>query len=129
MSKTKHKVKGRGGRPSIPADQVRRHTIGVRVNEDERRRIQEKADRMNMAPAQWLRHAALDRVLPPCPAPKVNRDMYVELGRIGNNINQLVKATNSGRTPAILPPFRELVNAIINFRLEIIGVRHDSEAD
>lgn len=67
MSKTNYKTKGRGGRPSIPSDQVRRHTIGVRVNEDERNRIQEKADRMNMAPAQWLRHAALDRILPPAP--------------------------------------------------------------
>lgn len=129
MTKAKHKAKGRGGRPSIPSDQVRRHTIGVRVNEDERNRIQEKADRMNMAPAQWLRHAALDRILPPCPAPKLNRDMYVELGKIGTNINQLVKASNSGRMPHPLPPLRNLVNIIINLRLEILGVSSDSQTD
>lgn len=129
MNKTKHKAKGRGGRPSIPSDQVRRHTIGVRVNEDERSRIQEKADRMNMAPAQWLRHAALDRILPPCPAPKLNRDMYVELGKIGTNINQLVKVANSGKTPPVLPAFRNLVNTIINLRLEILGVNSDSQTD
>jgi len=43
----------------------------------------------------------LGRKLPLATAPEINRSIYQELGRLGNNLNQLVRAVNSGIVRAV----------------------------
>lgn len=93
--KTSHKRKG--GRPKLPPADLRHMTLGVRVSDNEYQVIQEKADRLNMTPTQFLRAAAILRQLPPPPVPAINREQYTKLSRLSSNFNQLLKALHEIR--------------------------------
>ncbi|HQK89306.1 MAG TPA: plasmid mobilization relaxosome protein MobC [Acidobacteriota bacterium] len=110
-------------RPKIAADRLRTATIGVRVSPAEYAALKEKATTMGMTPAQWLRAAALARQLPPPPAPPVNLDTYRELGRIGNNLNQVVARINAGDAPAEIPRdiAAGLVRLVKTIQLQVLG--------
>ena len=111
-------------RPKIDADKLRTATIGVRVSPAEYARLREKAAAMGMTPAQWLRAAALDRQLPPAPAPAVNLDTYRELARIGINLNQVVARINASQAAPEIPPAiaAELLHLVKEIQLQVLGV-------
>ncbi|MCT4628015.1 hypothetical protein [Halodesulfovibrio sp.] len=121
--------KGVGGRPKLSQEAVRSRTIGVRVNELEMDKLIARAKTMGMSPAQWLRHAALDRKLPSPPAPEVNRDMYVEFSRIGVSLNQLARAANKGLPVTLQKEPEILLNLLRQVQLAILGVSDDSESN
>lgn len=121
--------KGVGGRPKLSQEAVRSRTIGVRVNELEMNKLIARAKTMGMSPAQWLRHAALDRKLPSPPAPEVNRDMYVEFSRIGVSLNQLARAANKGLPVTLQKEPEILLNLLRQVQLAILGVSDDSESN
>jgi len=85
----------------------RRFQYGVRVSEQERAALEERAGASGVTVARLLVDAALQRPLPPARAAvgaeelvAVDRavglldDLIAELGRIGNNINQLAHVAN-----------------------------------
>lgn len=117
------------GRPQLDSQAVRNSFIRIRVSAAELAAIQEKANEMHMPISAWLRHAALSRQLPSRPVPAVNRETYAELGRIGNNINQLVKLTHQGLTPISTVPLQELEELLRKIKLEILGVGDDCQTD
>lgn len=121
--------RGVGGRPKLPQEAVRSRTIGVRVNDLEMEKLVARAKIMGMSPAQWLRHAALDRKLPSPPAPEVNRDMYVEFSRIGVSLNQLARAANKGLPVTLQKEPEILLNLLRQMQLAILGVSDDSEGN
>ena len=104
-------------RPKIAADKLRTATIGVRVSPAEYDRLKAKAAAMGMTPAQWLRCAALERQLPPPPAPAVNVETYRELARIGINLNQVVARINAGQAAAEVP--RDIAAGLVRLVKEI----------
>ena len=113
----------RGGRPPGPQEAVRAHRINARLSADEYARVQEKAAAMGMAPAEWLRHAALDRRLPSPPVPAVNVARYGELGRLAGNLNQALRLVHGGQLPAGLQPLLEaLAEEVRQLRLELLGL-------
>ena len=119
--------KRRGGRPRSAAADVRTATIGVRVSAAEYATLRAKAETMAMAPAQWLREAALTRRLPSPPVSAINREQYAELARLSANLNQLTRLANEGErvtvATALLVRLRSEVGRL---RLELIGAA-DSE--
>lgn len=121
--------RGVGGRPKLPQEAVRSRTIGVRVNDLEMEKLVARAKTMGMSPAQWLRHAALDRKLPSPPAPEVNRDMYVEFSKIGVSLNQLARAANKGLPVTLQKEPEILLNLLRQMQLAILGVSDDSEGN
>lgn len=121
--------KGVGGRPKLSQEAVRSRTIGVRVNELEMDKLIARANTMGMSPAQWLRHAALDRKLPSLPAPEVNRDLYVEFSRVGVSLNQLARAANKGLPVTLQKEPEILLNLLRQVQLAILGVSDDSESN
>jgi len=126
----RNRKRGRGGRPKSDPAAVRSQTIGVRVNASEWDQLQVKASSMGMSPAQWLRHAALARMLPRRPAPELNRRAYADLARVGSNVNQLAKASNEGRIPEQSGELlRELLELLREIRLQLLGAVDDCEAD
>ena len=119
--------RGKGGRPKIDPAAVRRSTIGVRVSAAEYAALRTRAEQMDLTPAQFLRHTALTRRLPSPPVPAVNRDEYVNLGRLANNLNQLVRRANAGQNVILTDPLVKLLLAELNdLRQALLGVRGDT---
>jgi hypothetical protein len=85
-----------GDRPRGDPAAVRSATIGVRVSASEYATLRAKAAQMHLAPAQWLREAALARCLPSPPVAAINREQYAELARLAANLNQLTRLANEG---------------------------------
>jgi hypothetical protein len=97
--------------------------ILVRLTAEEHAGIAEKADRAGMAKAAFLRTAALNS-----PGPRAQRRPPIdhvalrrllgELGRVGNNINQIARVLNAtsrvdpAQLSAALGAYLELRNAI-----------------
>ena len=114
--------KGRGGRPKSNPDAVRIHWINTRVTAPELATIEAKAEAMGMAPAQWLREAALSRRLPSPPVPAINREQYAELARLAGNLNQLTRMANEGRPITVADALlQRLIDEVGRLRLALIG--------
>ncbi len=114
--------KAKGGRPKGDPSAVRASTIGVRVSAEEYAALRAKAEQMSMAPAQWLREAALSRRLPSPPVPPINREQYAELARLAANLNQLAHAANSGQPVAVSDVLlQRLAGEVGRLRLALIG--------
>ena len=75
----------------------------VRFTEDEYADISGKADRAGIATAAFLRTAALGDPGPRAQTPPADhvalRQLLGELGRVGNNINQIAYRLNTGGQP------------------------------
>jgi len=114
--------KARGGRPKGDPTAVRTSTIGVRVSADEYAALKAKAEQMGMAPAQWLREAALSRRLPSPPVPPINREQYAELAKLATNINQLARLANSGQSVTVADALlQRLAGEVGRLRLALIN--------
>ena len=120
--------KRRGGRPRSAPDALRTATIGVRVSPAEYSALRIKADTMAMTPAQWLREAALTRRLPSPPVAAINREQYVELGRLAANLNQLTRLANEGdRVVVASALLAKIQGEVSSLRLSLIGITGGSE--
>jgi Bacterial mobilisation protein (MobC) len=73
---------------------VRTKIMQIRVSEVEFEMIHEKASQAGLSCSELFRRNALLRPLPKRVA-KIAVQTYVELGKIGNNINQLTFAANT----------------------------------
>lgn len=110
------------GRPKGDPSAVRTLTIGVRVSPGEYEILKMKAKQMGMAPAQWLREAALSKRLPPPPVPEINKSEYASLGRLAGNLNQLARAANIGYKVAVDKKLLiELKEEVRQLRCALIG--------
>lgn len=94
--KTYDDRKNKPGRPNIAASKVRKNILPVRLSDDDLLNLHEKSQRVGVCFSTFLREAGLGRELPR-PVPKINLDTYMELGRIGRNLNQLVKCIHEGK--------------------------------
>jgi hypothetical protein len=109
--------KGRSGRPPVSQGEVRKRTIGVRVNVAELDALQRKADSLGLPLAQWLRKIALSRFVP-CPlVPEINREAYADLAKLAGNLNQLARATYEGR---VVVPFPLLNPCLTRCRKKLV---------
>ncbi|OYD98352.1 hypothetical protein CDG79_40235 [Nostoc sp. 'Peltigera membranacea cyanobiont' 232] len=101
--------------------------------------IRSKAEDTSMSLAELTRRCILLRPIPP-PPPRLGRvtlDTYLELSRIGNNINQLAKATNTAIKMQLPPPaslelLQELLELLRHCQQEIANTfieESDEETD
>ena len=79
---------------------ARTAVVPVRLTPEERDTLLARAREFRVSLSEWVRRAALARRPPPRPAPEVNLRTYQELARVGNNLNQLVRAIHRGEVPA-----------------------------
>ncbi|TWW10034.1 hypothetical protein E3A20_08400 [Planctomyces bekefii] len=68
----------------------------MRFTPSERDIIKNLAESRRLSLRDFIRTVALGRKLLAPVAAAINRRVYQELARIGNNLNQLVRAANSG---------------------------------
>jgi hypothetical protein len=102
---------------------IRKHIFPVRLSDIELEMIRMKSQDAGMSASELMRRNALMRPLPKRLS-KISLQTYWELGQIGNNLNQLVKATNTsikmGRTPPANPELlRELLELLHQCRRDI----------
>lgn len=115
--------KNRGGRPKGDPAALRGATIGVRVSAGEYALLRDKAQQMHMAPAQWLREAALTRRLPSPPVAAINRAQYAELARLSANLNQLTRHANEGKAVVIADALlQRLTKEVSALRMALLGI-------
>lgn len=103
----------------------RTEIIPVRVTDEERAAIAAKADAAGLTLAAYLRAAALGS-----PGPRARRRLPVshvalrqllgELGRVGNNVNQIARALNSGEAADVVE-LREALAAYLQLRNAILA--------
>ena len=104
-----------GPKPLAENDR-RGHTVSVRLNVGELAQVDEQRAKVNMQRGEYLRTAALHH-LPPS-IPELNKTAWVELSRIGGNLNQIAHQLNAGDSL----PIAEIQQALGELRRALIGV-------
>ncbi|HVT59506.1 MAG TPA: plasmid mobilization relaxosome protein MobC [Thermoanaerobaculia bacterium] len=119
----RHPTRHRPGRPALPAEWRRDHPLMLRLTSSEHDVLRRRAALARLPTAVYVREAALRRRSPPRVVPLVNIRMVGQLGRLGNNLNQLTKLAHQGQTsPALLPCLSELLVELRRLRRLLIGL-------
>ena len=110
---------------------VRKHLFSLRLSDIELDLLRIKSLDAGISASELMRRNGLLRPLPKRLS-KISLQTYWELGQIGNNLNQLVKATNTaikmGRTPPAKPELlRELLELLHQCRRDIASDDVDDE--
>ena len=114
----------------------KRKNFPLRLSKSERAALEEKAKAAGLKLSSYLRQAGLNKTISTKQerVPEINRFTYVELGRVGNNINQLTKAAhkslqrgtdcnvNFGELSALLALLKQI-------RLEVMAVDQQQSSD
>ena len=109
---------------------ARSAVVPIRMTTEERERLKEAAKPFSLSLSEFVRRAALKRRMPVAAVAEVNRETYAQLCRIGNNLNQLVRAVNEGRIAQVDPKMlAELRTVVKEVGLQTLGASDDSEAD
>lgn len=80
---------GKYGRPKLP-DNERREAgaLHIRLNQEERKIVEEKAEAAGVTPHEWARLAALERDPPPRQfIPELNREAWLEMAKLMATLN------------------------------------------
>ena len=118
-----------------PKQKVVRENYQLRLLPTERERLEQLAAAANLKLSEYLRSAGLNKTIRgTAKVPEINRATYVELGRIGNNINQLTKAAHasvkrSGNCDVDVDKLSELSKLIQRMRLEILAIYLSPDED
>lgn len=81
-------------RPRKQIQDLKMLQINIRVTLEEQLQIEEYSKSYGMSVTQYIRIRSLKRQLPKNSMPSINRELFIELSRIGNNLNQLTKKAN-----------------------------------
>ena len=114
----------------------KRKNFPLRLSPSERTALEQKAKSAGLKLSPYLREAGLNKTIAvkTKSVPEINRAIYVELGRVGNNINQITKAahtsiqrgTGCNVNPTELSTLLALLKQI---RLEVMAVSTNAEND
>ena len=119
--------KKRGGRPPKPEHEVRKHRIEVWLSDMELADLEKLAEHTAASRRDVIRALIGKRRIKRLSVPEVSRATYVELGKIGGNVNQLAKAANRYGYSDQGGELSELYQLIQRVRREIMGADDDSE--
>jgi hypothetical protein len=102
-----------------------RQRFDLYLDEGEIERLRGYAQAARLPMSTYLRRVALRQRIE-APPPAANLDSYGALGRLANNLNQLVRACHSGELPeGIYPAVAALAEQVRLLRLELLGVVGD----
>lgn len=121
------KRRRRGPLPKDSEDR-RNHTVSVRLNPSELKKLDEQREKVSMDRGEYLRVAGLHR-LPPT-IPEINREAWSSLVRVSANLNQYQAAINGGLVrdypDGLLSEVKELVQFL---RRDLIRLRIANEVN
>lgn len=81
-------------RPKKQLEELKMFQINIRVTLNEQLQIEEYSKCFGLSVSQYIRVRTFRKQLPKHSMPSLNRDVFIELSRIGNNLNQLTKKAN-----------------------------------
>lgn len=87
------------GRPTIGEDKKRSEKITFRVTYSEQLQLNKGAILCNFCTGDFIRQKLFKGKFPEPKTAKVDLRVYLELKKIGVNINQLTRLANAGRLP------------------------------
>jgi len=95
--------KRRGGRPRLDEIEKRTQEVRLYLTLSERTELERRAHLTGMRDVGlYIRRAVMAQRAPRAITPEVNREMLVEMRRIGVNINQIARDTNATHSLGIL---------------------------
>lgn len=101
---------------SDPKDQ----TLAFKVSSEDCRKIKENAQARGLSVSSFARLAATEKRMPAAKVPTVNLKTWGELGRIGNNLNQISKHLNqTGEIDA------SIYKVVTDLKTELHQIRND----
>jgi hypothetical protein len=114
------------GRPKLDADKKLSRRFIFRISEDELVRLHKAAETCGQAPGTIVRLKLFKGRFPEPKTAKLDREVFLELRRIGVNLNQLTRRANAG----LLPVGLSTVLAILSQQQEKIIklLIHDSQS-
>lgn len=86
-------------RPKVTPSEKRSVKITFRVTEKQQQKLLLLAKACGTTPGDLVRTKLFRGHFPATSLPKIDEDTYIELKKIGVNLNQLTKHANSGRLP------------------------------
>lgn len=109
--------------------------VPVRLTRAQKETLAEIARELGLSLSGYLRKIVLGQPLPPRrpirPIPELNQQTYVELGRIGANLNQLTQRVHAGEVKGgreLLAILELLAGALGKLRGQVIGVEDPSSS-
>jgi len=111
-------------RPRKNYEELRLFQNNIRLTDSEHQLAKELAGLAGLSVADWFRACAFSKKRPAPKAKLINKDLFIELSRIGNNINQLAHRANSGKTvlSAELSSLNELRKAITEIQKILLEI-------
>src|SRR5690606_35988000 len=90
------------GRPKKELVSLKTIQVNVRMTADDHSKVSVNAETIGLPVAEYIRRKCTGKSLPTKKVSPLDRRLFVELSRVGNNLNQLARVSNSG----IRDPFR-----------------------
>ena len=106
------------GRPRLPAEDQRRHTVSVRLSEAEAAELDRRRAAVRMSRGTYLRVAVLQ--VPPRSVPPINQEAWAELAHAASNLNRIGRRLARGQGARA----QELLEAVLDCRTQLGAVRN-----
>lgn len=127
LRRLKENILAKPTKPKLPAEHAKSRKVTVRFRTGEYSKVVSEAGTLTTSPADYIRLKALGLPLPQPPLPEVRRDLCLELGRVGNNLNQLLKAIHEGRVVSVrAQEIEPVVAALKKIKSEMAGLSRRS---
>lgn len=81
-------------RPKSEIYKLRVFQVNIRLTAEEQVFVENQASSYGISVVEYVRKRALNKQLPKHALSPINRELLIELSRIGNNVNQLAKKSN-----------------------------------
>ncbi len=88
------------GKPPLAKEEKRSVNFTFRLTEEEQKKLFRLSEVSGQVPGVLIREKLFKGRFPEPKKAKLDLDTYLELKRIGVNVNQLAKHANSGKLPA-----------------------------
>lgn len=84
------------GRPKKELKSLKTIQVNVRMTVDDYSKVSVNAETIGLSIVEYIRRKVTEKPLPRKRVSPLERKLFVELSRVGNNLNQLTRVTNSG---------------------------------
>ena len=105
-------------RPKKHIQDLKMFQINIRVTLEEQLQIEEFSKSYGLSVTQFIRIRSLKKQLPKQTMPSINRALFIELSRIGNNLNQSTKKIHQGN-----PDVKELYIELLELKTKLEEIK------
>jgi hypothetical protein len=104
------------GRPKKELTSLKIIQVNIRMTVDDYIKVSDNAETIGLSVAEYIRRKTTEKSLPKKKISPLDRKLFVELSRVGNNLNQMAKVVNSGiRDPFSIHKQLEEVKALLQY--------------